>query len=142
MLVPSRSDIEIAVKPGSLLRLHASAQGKLSLAFGPASLLESVMTQDLASITPHTITDHSRLKTEIETVRKRGWASAPHEAMIGINALAAPVFGALGHYAGAIAITDSVQFISHKPSDQQVHELRTAAMDISRRLGFRGVRPV
>ena len=37
-LMPSKSSVEIAVKPGSVLAFHASAQGKISLAFGDPSL--------------------------------------------------------------------------------------------------------
>ena len=44
-----------------------------------------------------TITDPDRAsRTEVDKVRKRGWAVAPGEVLSGINALAAPVFDAGG----------------------------------------------
>lgn len=137
MLVRNRSNIEIAVKPGSLLEYHASAQGKITLAFGPPTLLEAVLASDLSHLTPYTITAPERLRHEIEQVRRQGWACAPNEVMIGLNALAAPIFSGLGQFIGAIALTDSVQFIPEVPTSEQVHALLAAAGRISANLGYR-----
>jgi IclR family KDG regulon transcriptional repressor len=142
VLVPSKSSVEIAVKPGSVLPFHASAQGKIALAFDDPSLLEKVLSGELPMQTAYTISDAGRLKAEIDLTQKRGWAAGPNEAMIGLNALAAPVFDALGHYAGAIAIVDSIQFISENPSIEQVREITEAAAQISRNLGYRAGQPV
>jgi IclR family transcriptional regulator, KDG regulon repressor len=141
-LVPSRSSVEIAVKPGSVLTFHASAQGKIALAFGDPSLSQRALASELPISTAYTIGDAGRLQTEIDLTRKRGWAAAPNESVIGLNALAAPVLDALGHYAGAIAIVDSIQFIAENPSVEQVRELTEAAAQISRNLGYRGSPPV
>jgi len=142
LLVPSKSSVEIAVKPGSVLSFHASAQGKVAMAFGDPALSQAVLAGELAMKTAYTIGDPGRLKTEIGMTRKRGWAAAPNEAVIGLNALAAPVFDALGHYAGAIAIVDSIQFIPENPSIEQVREITEAAALVSRNLGYRAEQPV
>lgn len=140
-LVPSKSALEIAVKPGSILPFHSSAQGKIALAFGDPSLLEAALAGDLPLRTAYTIGDPARLREEIELTRKRGWAAAPSEAMIGLNAVAAPVFDALGHYTGAIALVDSIQFLPEPPTIEQVRELKEAAEQISVNLGFRAPQP-
>jgi DNA-binding IclR family transcriptional regulator len=142
LLVPSKSSVEIAVKPGSVLSFHASAQGKIALAFSDPLLSQRVLAGELPMQTVYTISDPGRLKTEIDLTQKRGWAAAPNEAVIGLNALAAPVFDALGHYAGAIAIVDSIQFIPDNPSIEQVQEITEAAAQISRNLGYRAGQPV
>lgn len=142
LLVPSKSTVEIAVKPGSVLSFHASAQGKVSLSFGDPLLCQRVLDGDLPMQTAYTIGDRGRLEAEIRLTQKRGWAAAPNEAVIGLNALAAPVFDALGHYAGAIAIVDSIQFIPENPRIEQVREITEAAAQISRNLGYRGGQPV
>ena len=142
LLVPSKSSVEIAVKPGSVLAFHASAQGKIALAFGDPSLSERVLAGELPMQTVYTIGDPAKLKAEIELTRKRGWAAAPNESVIGLNALAAPAFDALGHYAGAIAIVDTMQFIPENPSVEQVRELTEAAAQISRNLGYRASQPL
>lgn len=142
VLVPSKSSVEIAVKPGSVLSFHASAQGKIALAFDDPEFLEAVLAGELPMKTAYTIGDAGRLKAETELTEKRGWAAAPNEAIIGLNALAAPIFDALGHYSGAIAIVDSIQFIPENPSIEQVRDITEAAAQVSRNLGYRDNQPV
>ena len=132
-----RSDVEIGVKPGSLLHFHDTAQGKAALAFGDPGVLQEISASRLPASTPQTITDPAALGAEILKIRARGWAISPNETVVGLNALAAPVYGALGRYVGAIAIVDLVQFLPEKPSDEQVSRVLAAARQISERLGYR-----
>lgn len=141
LIMPSRSNIEIAVKPGSLLTYNASAQGKVTLAYSDPAALERVIAAGLEMETPYTITDPQRFRDEIATVRARGWANGPNEAMIGLNALAAPIFDAFGKHAGSIAMTDSIQFLGEVPTTQQLTHLRDAAKKISINLGYRDSGP-
>jgi DNA-binding IclR family transcriptional regulator len=136
-LVPGTSQIEIGVKPGSILPFHSSAQGKVALAFADEPARARVLKQDLPMSTAYTIVDPRRLATELELVKGRGWAAAPNEALIGLNALAAPILDALGHLAGAVAIVDSIQFIGENPTPEQVRGVTKAAQRISAELGYR-----
>ena len=137
LMLPSRSNIDINVKQGSLLAFPSSAQGKITLAFGNQMLLQQVIVEGIKMLTPYTITDPERLRAEVEAVKRRGWACAANESMVGLNALAAPIFGALGSYVAAIAVTDSVQHISEVPTPEQVRQVTAAASRISVELGYR-----
>lgn len=137
LLMPSRSNIEIAVKPGSVLPFHASAQGKIFLAYGEPQLLGGLLRKGLTMETPFTINDPQRLLDHLAGVRRNGWATAPNEVLVGLNALAAPIFDALGKLVGAIAITDSVQHIPETPSMPQLEAVREAAAQVSANLGSR-----
>lgn len=128
---------EIGVRPGSLLPYHASAQGKVSLAFGPESLRRNVAGQPLDQLTSHTLSTSAALDAELKKVKARGWATAGNEAIVGLNALAAPVFGAFGEFAGAVAIVDSVQYVGDEPDAAQVRHLLATAGQISANLGAR-----
>jgi DNA-binding IclR family transcriptional regulator len=133
-----KSAVEIGVKPGSVLQYHASAQGKILLAFGEEVLRERILAGPLPQLTPATITDGARLRRELQQVRRRSWAVAPNETVIGLNALAAPIFDGGGICIGAVAIVDSVQFVAAKPSERQIKGVLTAARRISTNLGYRG----
>jgi IclR family transcriptional regulator, KDG regulon repressor len=135
--LPGNSNVEMGVKPGSLLQMHASSQGKVALAFGDESLLRRLMQEPLTALTPHTQTDPVELAADIRGIRQRGWAVAPNEAMIGLNTIAAPVFDALGHFAGVVAMVDSIQFIPAEPGEDLVGGIKAAARKISADLGFR-----
>ena len=59
----------------------------------------------------------------------------PSESLLGVNALAAPIFEGGGGMVGAIAILGSIQFVEAEPSAPQIRHLRQAAARISAQLG-------
>jgi IclR family transcriptional regulator, KDG regulon repressor len=136
--VSGRSLVEIGVRRGSLLLFHASAQGKVALAFGPDETRLRVLRSRLEMLTPSTIVSATQLEQELERVRARGWATGFNESLIGLNTLAAPIFDAPGNLVGTIGIVDSIQFIEEVPSEHQVREIVEAAARISEMLGYRG----
>jgi IclR family acetate operon transcriptional repressor len=127
--------VDFGTRPGTVLDLHASAHGKVSLAFGPAELLDRCIERPLKAWTTQTVTSISGVKRAIAQVQKRGWACAPNEALTGVNALAAPIFDHRGEYAGAIAIVGSVQHIPATPPASLIAAVKAAAAKVSKKLG-------
>ncbi|MBL8383337.1 MAG: IclR family transcriptional regulator [Burkholderiales bacterium] len=136
-LVQGHTAVEFGIRPGTQMSLHASAHGKVALAFGPAALLERCLRGKLASTGPDAITDPAELKRQVEAIRQQGWATAANEVLFGMNALAAPVFDHRGAFAGALAIVGSTQFIDARPAAKQVALVRGAAARVSATLGWR-----
>lgn len=136
--ISGRSSVEIGVRRGSLLLPHASAQGKVALAFGREDLRRKILRSRLEMLTPSTIVGAAALEQELERIRGRGWATGYNEALLGLNALSAPVFDATGLVVATVGVVDSVQFIQEQPSDDQVRETVKAAARISELLGYRG----
>ena len=132
-----KSQIEIGVRPGSILAFHGSAQGKIALAFGPETLRQQVLRARLPLLTPHTIVSANILREEVDRIRVQGWAVAPNQALLGLNTLAAPVFDADGNLVGAVGINDSIQFIEAHPSYEQCQQILAAGRRISQELGYR-----
>ena len=135
--MPGRSDVEMGVKPGSLLAMHSSAQGKLALAFGGEMHMRHLMLKPLEQLTPNTLTDPLDLAADVRDVRQKGWATAYNQSLLGLNALAAPIFDALGQFVGAIAVVDSIHFIPEHPGEDLVAAVRAAARRVSADLGHR-----
>lgn len=133
--------VEVGVRPGSLLGLNISAQGKMALAFMPDALREEFLSRPLARETEHSITDLAVLRQHLAVIRQRGWADAPNEAAVGLNALAFPVLGASGELAGSLAIVSLTQFIGSPPTPEQIRAVGTAAQEISQALGYVGDLP-
>lgn len=133
-----RSEIEITARPGAVFDLHASAQGKVALAFGPASLWDIVEAEPLRALTDKTNTSLKHLKDNVARVKERGWAVAPEEALIGINALSAPVFDGNGALVGTLNIVGSVQFLEPDPAPHFIEAVTETAQQVSARLGYRG----
>lgn len=76
---------------GARLPLHASAAGKIMLAFGAQDLFAAA-AQRLEPHTPRTITHPGQLAAEIERVRANGYATTEEEAGPDNYGLAVPVF--------------------------------------------------
>jgi IclR family KDG regulon transcriptional repressor len=127
--------IEIGVRSGSELTFHASAQGKVMLAFAPRPLRARVLARPLQRFTDKTMVSARRIEQELLDVARLGFASAPEENMLGLNAVAAPIFDAQDACIAALAIVGSIQFLPEKPRPSDVVQLIEAARQISRRLG-------
>ncbi len=133
--VPGTSTIEIGVRPGSELSFHASAQGRIMLAFSPRPQQQRVLSRPLECFTPRTIVDPKRIDDEIVRAMQRGYAVAPEEAMLGINAVAAPIFDDGDVCVGAVALVGSIQFLPAEPPPAMIAALTATAQQISRQLG-------
>lgn len=128
------SPIEIGVRPGSELTFHASAQGKVMLAFAPRSLQTRVLARPLQRFTDKTIVSARKIEQELLEIARLGFASAPEEALLGLNAVAAPIVDAQDACVAALAIVASIQFLPPKPRQSDVTQLVEAARQISRKL--------
>lgn len=135
-VVQGKSQIEITVKPGSLMGFHASAQGKIALVYGHPDTLARVLSKPLKVHSPQTIVEMAQLKQELALIRQRGWASAPNQSVTGLNAVAAPLFDAAGVLIATLAVVDSVQFLPEPPSKELIQDLTSAARAISSNLGY------
>ncbi len=136
-LFQGRTVIEFSTRPGTRLAFHASAHGKIWLAFGPDGLLDRVAAADMKAWTPKTLTDPVALRAEVDAVRAQGWSTAPDEVITGVNTVAAPVYDHRGVLAGSVAIVGATQFIPARPSDAVIDEVVGTARRISSSLGWR-----
>jgi len=131
----STSPIEIGVRSGSELSFHASAQGKVMLAFAPRPFQERILSRRFQAYTEKTITSAERIEKILREVAKRGYASAPEEAMLGLNAIAAPIFDSRDACIATLAVVGSIQFLPDRPKQSDIDALIKACQHISRKLG-------
>jgi DNA-binding IclR family transcriptional regulator len=135
-VIQGRTIVNFGTQAGTVLALHASAHGKVALAFGGNDVLQRCLSGRLHALTPHTICAAAAIERAVAQVRSRGWATAPNQVIEGINGLAAPVFDHAGRYAGSVAIAGTVQAIPGSPSVEQVRAVTGAASQISQELGW------
>ncbi|MCC5969040.1 MAG: IclR family transcriptional regulator [Pararhodobacter sp.] len=128
--------VEIVTRPGGLLDFHASAQGKVALAFGDGAAWNVVRSRPLRRWTDHTNTDIAALEAEVEQVRRQGWAEAPEQTLNGVSALSAPVFDVHKQMVATLTLAGPLHSLGQPPEDKLVTALLTAARRISGNLGF------
>lgn len=136
----ARAQLQIGVQPGSELSLFSSAQGKIALAFGRPALMNMVKRQKWEATTPYTITDRDVLQTKIDEAREQGWADAPEELALGLNAIAAPIFDDSGECIGTIAVVALIQQLPREVNPAVTEALIIAADRVSANLGYTLVR--
>ena len=108
-----------------------SANGKVFLAFGRATLPEP----PLPRLTPKTITDPAQLESELETVRRQGFATTVDELETGLAAVAAPVRGAGGDVVAALSISGPTLRMTPRRLRELEPVLIEEARSLERRLG-------
>jgi len=129
--------VQFTFRPGATFNLNSAALGHVSLAFGPEEYWDHVKVDRFEQETPKTITDPTTLVARVQKARARGWTIVPEEAVVGVNAIAAPVFFHDSTYAGAIAIVGSTQYISPNPAQELIDHVVEAGHAASRNLGWR-----
>ncbi|MFI6078750.1 IclR family transcriptional regulator [Actinoplanes sp. NPDC051343] len=120
---------------GSLLPLHATAMGKVLLAYRATGVAPP---REFDRFTRRTITTSRALAAELAHVRETGWGAEIEERTPGEAALAAPIRAHGGLVVGAIGISGPVERVcdSHyQPRPRLVTYVRDAARAVSRDLG-------
>jgi IclR family acetate operon transcriptional repressor len=110
---------------------HATAAGKVVLAFGPVVAAES----PLVRFTDRTIVDPDALAAEIEAIRSRGWAEAEGEREPDLNALAVPVLGRAGELAAVLGLQGPAARLTAERRAEVLPALLDAARELSVALG-------
>ncbi|GGM05842.1 IclR family transcriptional regulator [Nakamurella endophytica] len=141
--------------------LHATSSGKVLLAFadrgarartrgtdgphgpygpygaartgGPAGT-----TTDLERYTDHTVTDPDLLEAQLERVRVDGYAVTVGEYEVGLNAVAAPVFGADGALVAAVSLSGPSFRLPESRLPEVAPRVVAAAIRVGERMGHLG----
>ncbi|WP_045748289.1 MULTISPECIES: IclR family transcriptional regulator [Actinoplanes] len=93
---------------GRVLPSHATALGKVLLAFHPAAV-EALGRECFDAYTRRTVTTHRELARQLSETRGRGWGLSVEEWRPGLAGIAAPVRGIGGLVVGAIGISGPVE---------------------------------
>ncbi|MET3804967.1 DNA-binding IclR family transcriptional regulator [Nakamurella sp. UYEF19] len=122
---------------GTAVPLHASALGKVLLAFDPGAA-RSIVGQQLPSYTFRTITDRVALQRDLATIRDQGWATSVEESAAGVAAIAAPIRDGGGYVVATVGIEgdlDQVCDERSRPRPGLISQVIRAGRSISRELG-------
>lgn len=107
--------IKINLHPGSRLPLHATASGKLFLAYMRAAERNRILdATPLSASTVHTITSSDDLKVHLKSIKKQGVAFDNEEFIDGMIAIAVPIFDNENRMCFSVAV--------HAPTTRQTLE--------------------
>jgi IclR family KDG regulon transcriptional repressor len=136
--IPGRHTVRSLGATTSRHNAHATALGKIFLASLPPSELPEVVAETgMARFTPRTIVGLRQLETELEEVRGQGFALDLEELELGLSCIAAGVRNHAGETVAAIGASIPMTRFEERRA-RLVERIRTAADQISARLGFAG----
>jgi IclR family KDG regulon transcriptional repressor len=115
--------------------VHASAGGKLLLAFSSLETRNRYLNGSLPAVTSKTITNLDLLHAHLDKLCQQGYAIDDEEVHVGIRAVAAPIFSRKKEIIAAAVVTGLVQKISLDRDSSIISQVRAAAVRISSQLG-------
>ncbi len=130
------SGLAIRTRLGEHAPLYCTSLGKALLAWLPPDQLEATLHRlQFEARTPHTITTVERLRQELETVRRQGFAEDIEESMLGVRCIGAPVRGNDGRVVAAISITTLAAQLNEAKRLACIPLVRQHAEQLSAELG-------
>lgn len=134
-LGPSR--LVFSTQEGDRMDLHASAAGRVLLAWGPGELRRNILDSGtpLKRYTSETMTDPQEIHDRLTVIREQGYDLNRGELETEIGAIAAPVFTIESRVELALAIVGPIQRFSDSHLDEKIDKLLAATREISEILG-------
>lgn len=130
------SRLVFSINEGDHMHLHASASGRIMLAYGSEELRDQILgVERLERFTPLTKVDPQKIKAELSEIRKRGFAINMGETELEVAAVAAPVFDHEQTVSSSLAVVGPVQRFSDERFPGIVENLLDATRRISKSLG-------
>lgn len=124
---------------GQLTPLHATASGKVLLAFMTETRLDAIIQEaGLPKLTANTVTSRKALVEELATIRETGFATAHEELEIGLNASAVPIRDHTGTVVAALSAAGPAYRFGDAEIERTADQLRTTGAGISHRIGWLG----
>jgi len=124
-----RREYALTVAVGQRMPVHASATGKLLLAYLGPDAVQYWLSRPMPAYTAKTVNDIKRLQSELATIKRRGWAEDKGETAPSILAYATPIIAGDGRVAAAL----SVPFLAGTPASQ-MERIKAAAIGAARDL--------
>lgn len=119
-------------EPGSVILLHASAMGKVLLAFGDVNAKSAVADlPELVRYTDATITARTALVADLEQAHRKGFALNREERYDGVCGVAAPVLDRRDVAIAAVGLQGPTIRLTPKRLAELAVEVRAAASDVA-----------
>jgi DNA-binding IclR family transcriptional regulator len=134
----STSPLAVSNDTGVVYIIHATAGGKILLAFMPEALRLKVLSKGtLNAYTPRTLTDINALLAHLQQVRAQGYAVDDEERYVGVRCIAAPIFDHNSKNIAGISVSGPASRMTLDRIPEVAKKVIEAANDISYELGYR-----
>jgi DNA-binding IclR family transcriptional regulator len=129
-VVESESELRTIVPVGASLPLTAGSAGKVIMAWASDRERLLGLIHPLTERTPGV----DRLRRQLVTGHRRGWAESSGEREPGVASVSAPVFNGAGTVLAAVSVSGPVQRLGSRPGRQYAPAVLAAAREIEEAL--------
>ena len=137
----SRNAVTVNTRVGSVLPVISSAAGRVFAAFMPSHVVNPFIEADFQSGTrPRHMgeyLDRREFKQLIQQVRAEGFARVSGDLLLGVDAVAAPVFRSDGTVLMTLTVLGSHGAIDIRPNSSTSQALQLACNNFSERVGYK-----
>jgi IclR family acetate operon transcriptional repressor len=121
---------------GRTINYHVAASARVLLAWVAAERVDAILARfGLPRMTERTITDPDKFKARLGRIRRQGFDVSRSEGIVGLGALAVPVFGPAQGAIASLGILFPEPAIAPRKEPDFVRHLHQAARAISVRMG-------
>lgn len=117
---------------------HTTSTGKAILAHLPPRAAQEVLPRDLEARTKKSISNRVRFFSELERIKKLGYATAVEELEEGFVAVGAPVLDHTGSVVAAISVGGPKARFTRERITKLATLVKGGAARVSERMGYRG----
>lgn len=133
----SPETVRIVARIGRRIPLYAGSAGKVFLAFMNGERRNDLLDKlELKPMTDRTITDKTELASQLNIIRKQGYAVSMGEWVRDASGVAAPIFDQGGRVTGSLTISGPTQRFSESKIKEMAVLVKEGADEISTELGF------
>jgi IclR family acetate operon transcriptional repressor len=124
---------------GQRTPLHATSSGKVLLAFQPDEARRRLVgIRPLLRFTARTIVAPVSLAAQLDEIRARGYSCTVEEYEMGLNAVAAPIYGQDRSVVAAVSASGPSYRLTARTFPKVAEAVRSGAAEISARIGHLG----
>src|SRR5262245_42626198 len=135
-VIEADRSVRIVSQLGEALPLHATAAGKVHLAFESEDDLKGLLPDGLPRFTDRTLVERQPLVQQLRSVASNGYAVDMGEHLEEVRAVAAPVRDYARAVVGALAVTAPSSRLTQERIDKEIAPLvQKAGRELSARLG-------
>jgi DNA-binding IclR family transcriptional regulator len=135
--LPQAREVKSTGWVGQSMPPHATAAGKVLMAYLPEAELDRILLRGLEHLTARTVVNPAALRRELEHVREQGYAVAREELEAGLNAVATAVWDHRGVAVASLNIAGPAYRLTPQMFPKLAAQLKQATDRISGQLGFR-----
>ncbi len=133
----SPSPLSVSNDTGIVYIMHATAGGKVLLAFMPEAISQRIIKNSpLTAYTPRTITDEYSLTLHLKQIHDQGFALDDEERYVGVRCIAAPIFDHTRKAVAGISMSGPASRVSLDKIPELARLVVKAAEDTSAELGY------